>query len=454
MHKRESGAIGKDRFLRNAATILSGTAFAQALAVFSLPFLTRIYSPSDFSIFAAYSSLVAILSSISCLRFEVALATPKEDCEVYSLLVLALVSNAAISILTPIVLSLISSFVPALSAQLNAEMLSLVALGVFGLGALNALQYWLLRMQRYKPVAYSKVLQATAAFSVQAAVGIQYPFSLGLIYGQVIGSAVAPLVLAGAAKNILAKLKELVSLGSLFQAFKKYKNYPKYSAPEALINTAGIQLPILLVALYGEKAEAGFLVLAVKLAQAPLALIGGAAAQAFISEAAERKRKDQLQAFTLQVLHSVGKTAIGPVFFLAIISIDLVPYVFGASWARVGELVLWMSPWLVFQLLASPISMVMHVTGRQRAMMYLTGFGLLIRAAGILFAVVFSAGMLSEAFAVSSAIYYGVCLCMFISTAGVSLKQAIALSSTLVKLAVMWISLGVATGYLVRVVLS
>ncbi|MFH4122330.1 translocase, partial [Acinetobacter baumannii] len=60
-------------FLKAVSVLVGGTAFAQGLAIIALPFITRLYSPSDFSIFAVYASILGILTVASCLRFEIAI---------------------------------------------------------------------------------------------------------------------------------------------------------------------------------------------------------------------------------------------------------------------------------------------------------------------------------------------------------------------------------------------
>ena len=66
-------------FLKSISVLVGGTIFAQAITVLSLPILTRLYNPLDFSIFAIYTSLLAVLSAISCLRFEVAIPISRDE---------------------------------------------------------------------------------------------------------------------------------------------------------------------------------------------------------------------------------------------------------------------------------------------------------------------------------------------------------------------------------------
>ncbi|MDN5512754.1 MAG: translocase, partial [Acinetobacter sp.] len=91
-------------FLKAVSILVGGTVFAQGIAVISLPILTRIYSPKDFSLFAVYASLLMILSVASCLRFEIAIPIPKEDSEATDLILLALISNFFISILIGLII--------------------------------------------------------------------------------------------------------------------------------------------------------------------------------------------------------------------------------------------------------------------------------------------------------------------------------------------------------------
>jgi hypothetical protein len=52
-----------------------------------------------------------------------------------------------------------------------------------------------------------------------------------------------------------------IKLSALAATLRRNRRYPIFSSPEALLNVAGVQVPVLLIAAHGG-AEAGFLLLA------------------------------------------------------------------------------------------------------------------------------------------------------------------------------------------------
>ena len=54
----------KSSFTKNVLTLMTGTAVAQAIPIAISPILTRLYTPSDFGVFALFFSIVAILGTV------------------------------------------------------------------------------------------------------------------------------------------------------------------------------------------------------------------------------------------------------------------------------------------------------------------------------------------------------------------------------------------------------
>ena len=60
----------KASFAGDVLKLVSGTTFAQLLAILAAPVLTRLYAPDAFGILALFSSITGILGVIACLRYE------------------------------------------------------------------------------------------------------------------------------------------------------------------------------------------------------------------------------------------------------------------------------------------------------------------------------------------------------------------------------------------------
>ena len=66
-------------FASNVVTIVTGTAIAQIIVILATPVITRLYGPEAFGLFALFSSIISILVTVGCLRYELAIMLPKSD---------------------------------------------------------------------------------------------------------------------------------------------------------------------------------------------------------------------------------------------------------------------------------------------------------------------------------------------------------------------------------------
>ncbi|MBZ9674724.1 oligosaccharide flippase family protein [Mesorhizobium sp. ES1-1] len=406
-------------FVRSVALLAGGTAFAQGLMVLALPFLTRLYTPHDFGILAVYAGLLAIISGAACLRFDIAIPLPESDEDAINVLAVALLSGAVVSL--GITVSVV--FFPNLIARWLrqpelASYLWMLPIGVLAASSYSALQFWTMREKAFAAIARTRMSQAIGAITAQASLGWLGFAPFGLLLGQMIsgGAGVVGLAARGFSKN--RDMVQLIRPGKMRAMFRDYNRFPKFSALETLANTAGIQVPIILVAALSKGHEAGYLMLAMRVMQTPMGLIGGAISQVYLSEASEEQRAGRLGTFTTTVLAGLVRTGVGPLLFAGIVAPQVFGVVFGTEWQNAGELVSWMTPWFIMQFLASPISMVMHVANKQPQMLILTLFGLILRVGLVILAYILEPNYIAEFYAVSGFVYYTICLIIFYISSG------------------------------------
>lgn len=398
-------------FLKSVSVLVGGTAFAQGIAVLTLPILTRLYSPDDFALFAVYLSLLGILSVASCLRFEIAVPIPEEDSDAVHLVLLALMSNLVISILIGLIIWVFHTEIIVLLKQPDfSRLIWLVPIGIFFSGLYNALQYWATRKKQFPVIAKTRMVQSVSGVSVQIAMGALGFTVLGLVIGQIIKVSTGIQRLAinfWSEANIFIKK---VSLQQLKQTFKKYDQFPKYSTFEALANSASIQLPVIIIAALAIGAEAGYLMLAMQIMAIPIRFIGGAVSQVYLAHAPEKYHLGQLSKYTSQCIWKLIKIGVIPLVVICISAPIIIPYIFGTEWQRTGEMMLWMLPWFILQFLVSPVSMSLHITGNQKIALMLQIMGLVMRAGGLWFLSIYTLNYVFEYYAISGFAFYTIYL--------------------------------------------
>jgi len=285
-------------------------------------------------------------------------------------------------------------------------MIWLVPLAILGSAVFQALLSWHLRKKNFKLITQTRVIRAIGAAGVQITFGLIGYTYLGLQLGYLVYCSLGIVALFNGFWQKNSDLLQSISKRNLREKFVEYKRFPVFSVPEALANTAGLHVPILIIAAIGPKSEAGHLALAMQVMGVPMSLIGSSVAQVYLSEAPERFRAGTLRRFTVTTTKNLFKIGIPVIGGIALLAPLVFPIVFGAQWARAGEIILWMAPMYIFQFATSPVSRALHVSGRLKLAMSLQIFGLIIRIIPLLVIAGVGSGFITETFAVFSFIFY------------------------------------------------
>ncbi|MCC7320674.1 MAG: oligosaccharide flippase family protein [Rubellimicrobium sp.] len=418
LRARLSG-LGRSDILR----LMTGTVGGRLIALAAMPLVTRLYSPQDFALLAVYLATVSLIGAIACLRFDVAIPVAQDDGDAIHLLVLALVIAGTMATASLIAVLVAPLRIAALLGQPSlAPWLWLVPFGILLSGGYAALQFWATRARRFGSIARTRISQAAVGVSTMLALGWAGIAPFGLLLGNLLNSSAGSLRLGTEAIRRDRAALRLVTWPGLRAAFRAYHRFPLYSAPEALANLAGIQIPIMIVAAYAGT-EAGFLLLAQQVMAAPMSLLGSSISQVYVSRAPEALRDGRLAPFTLSILRRLIQIGIGPLILAGILAPILFPLVFGTGWTRAGEIVSWLVPWMALQFLASPISMALHVTGRQSWAALLQVGGLILRIGFTLTVPLFVANGYVIGLAVSAAIFYAIYTWVVLRASGILARR-------------------------------
>lgn len=394
-------------FLRNAAILSSGTAFAQAISILTLPLITRLYSPEDFSLLAVYMALIGIFAVVACLRLNIAIPLPEKNEDAINVFSLVILAACVISGLLMVLFMGAPELILSIIGQPQFEpYLWMVPIGVLLISIYTSIQYWFTRNKHFGDIARTKVARAVSKSGTQIGCGVLNPTPFGLLLGDLVYCGVG---IAGLFRKMWRYdrgLFGLVTLRSLWSSLKEYRRFPYFSVPESLLNVAAIQVPVLMIAALAVQPEAGHLFLAMQVTALPMALIGASVAEVYLSDAGQKKREGILKPFTMNVMWRLLKLGAPMLLAVGIISPFVVPLIFGEDWTRAGMIIAWMTPWFILQFVASPVSMVLHVTNNQFSAMVLQAFGLILRVGTVLLAYLSFDAYMVELFALSGAAFY------------------------------------------------
>ena len=175
------------------------------------------------------------------------------------------------------------------------------------------------------------------------------------------------------------------SLAAVRAALRRFRRFPLLAAPSALVNSAGLEVPLLLVsALYGD-ARAGLLGLTVRVFSGPAAILGQAVYQVFTGESSAAIREPQgtlrpaaagRHAAPAAARCRAGRGAgrLGP----AAVRAGL-----GPEWTEAGEYARYLALAYLAQFAVTPVSSMLFLLERQGQELAWGGTRLLLTAGGV-----------------------------------------------------------------------
>jgi O-antigen/teichoic acid export membrane protein len=320
-------------FWKGVSKLGFGNFAAQTISIFSLPFVTRAYSPEEFGIYTFVISICTLLIPVATLRFETLIVISKDQNEAQE------ISRA--SIFFSFWISCISCLL-ALIYYCIFERKSLIGSITFGatLGIILFVQsvnivyiQYLIQQRDFYAVTRSSVTQNAITPLIQVIVGVSNNSYLALGVGYVIGRFMSTLrfykieFLRSAFRYGLSNFKDVY-----IQRISASRKLIIASIFEVLINL----FPLIFVSLFFGSVYSGYLGVAQTLTYAPIALISGAISNVMLSSpstlAFPRKYVARLL-FFISFLFS----------FLVIIISELpsnyMGSILGKDWADVGEAV-------------------------------------------------------------------------------------------------------------------
>ena len=402
-----TGRLRNNYLARSMAVLVGGAASAHAITALALPVLSRLYTPEDFSAMAVFNSMFTVLTVAACLRYDISVPLPVKDSDGLCLVTLAIgIAGAVCLALLVLVLLLPTEIARLVDQPALSGYLWLLAPGVFLAASASAMQNWFVRTRGYGMIARSRIAQSGGAVALQFGAAAVNAGPIGLVLGAIFNTGGAALILGGKmATSGLARIHS-VSWPRIRAVAREYKDFPRYSALEALCNMASLQVPVILISSLAVGPEPGYVLLAISVLQAPMALFGIAIGQIYLSHAPDEYRQGNLAKFTIDTTNMLIRSGVGPLIAGGLAAPFVFGFVFGNGWERAGMILAWMTPWFVMQFLTSPISMALIVTGHQRRGLALQAFSLLCRVGAVYLAWLVDPRFITEAYAFSGFVTY------------------------------------------------
>ena len=347
-------------FIKNLASLMTGSLLAQAIPLMALPILTRMYNPEDFGLLALYAAMASILSVVATARYEQAVMLPKVQSDALALVKVSIIVTALLSIFCLILILLFGEmFAEFLDNKSIYKWLYLLPISTLLAGCNQTFIIWHHRKQQFKVSAISRVTHATSQSVIQLSAS---PFSaLGLVLGQLFGSCMAFVVLLFNFDRNYIRLIWGIPLADCKKQVFKYKKFPLYGMWGAISDTTAAQMPIFLITKYFDTGVLGFYSLTFKVLNLPLSIISSALSQLLFQKVTEISRTSpkELSAFILKIAIGLIIVFLPVVFVIFMWAEELFSFVFGNKWVVAGEYAKILIIAIAVRFVVSPLSAVM-----------------------------------------------------------------------------------------------
>lgn len=400
--------FGKQSFARNVAVLMTGTVGAHLITVAVVPITTRLYSPAEFSILTIYSSLLSILLTLATLSLHIGIPIATTHRRALSLVVVSGLVLLAWVVLITFMAWVGNDLILALLQRPDFGPYLYLLIPGFLLGGTYAImQMWFSRQKQFSLIAQTRVMRSIGGSCAQVGFGFIGFGPLGLVLGHMLYSGLGAIGLTRKfALKERAKLHDL-RREDLAGGLLRHRGYVYFTTPENLANVLAIHLPLISIAANPAAGEVGHFYMAQMIMMLPMMVIGSSVGQVFIVEAPTHYRNGTLFPFVLRVMRSLALTGVPVLLTFGLLAPLLSKPILGAEWERTGNLVAWITPWVILQLLSSPLSTIFYVAGRQFLAMAIQIGGLILRYGAVLAALSLAPEVTMEAYAVSGAVVYG-----------------------------------------------
>ncbi|GGK05622.1 polysaccharide biosynthesis protein [Pseudomonas matsuisoli] len=366
----------RNRLLRNILTVVTGTAGAQAVTMALMPVITRLYGPEAYGVLGVFLSLVMMTVPVAALTYPMAIVLPRRDVDAHSLIRLSLLTGALFAGISALLLAVWGTqLANMLDMQPVEPYLMLLPFTMFSAAALEIIQQWLYRKQRFRLTASTGILHSLVFNGGRCLAGLIHPTVVVLLCTTAFSQALQALMLLVGFKrtahkqapaSVPAEHADTEPPATMREMALRHSDFPLFRFPQLLINTLSQNLPTLVLAAHFGVAAAGFFALCKQTLSMPTNLIGKSVADVYyprLSKAAHNK--EPIAGLLMKATCALGLVGLVPFGLVFAAGPWLFAFVFGSEWHVAGEFARWLALGEYMILVSRPCTVAVPVLNLQ-----------------------------------------------------------------------------------------
>jgi len=353
-------------FWKHVMTVLGGALGAQAMPLLAAPLITRMCGPSELGAFSVWLGVVTVSAIAATLRLETAMILdhgPQQQRVCFSVV---FYTASIIAILVSCGALLAHALgLPALRQQ-SWGALVIVGVGTWLTAYNQTTLAYATSHKAFGKAARAKVWGAGTIALTQLLFLSLGAGEAGLLAGQLIGLATgllsATLLLRPPRPQLAWRLDDEERAYLM-----RHHKFWSFSLPSNMLNALVGQMPLFLIGMRHGAVAAGLYALTQRVLAAPISLLAASVLEVFKRESVHEFQTlgncQQAYRYTFRALTILG---LGPALLLLLFSPQLFATVFGENWRPAGKLAQILAPLCFLNFIASPLSYVFFVAGKQK----------------------------------------------------------------------------------------
>lgn len=353
-------------YWKHVLTVLGGTVGAQILPLLAAPLITRLCTPAEVGAFSVWLAVIAVTAIGATLRLEAAMILDHASGEqqtCFSVVAYTATASAVLIVLCGAAARLLG--VPALQHMSWFAVLT-IGLGTWMTACMQTTLAYATSRSAFGLAASAKIWAAgSIALSQVALLSAGFGGS-ALLVGQLLGLAVGLAAAAIKLQPPRVTLHWRLDAGQR-NYLRRREAFWRFSLPSNLLNIMVGQLPLFMIGAKHGVLAAGLFALTQRVLSAPIALLAASVLEVFkrqsVQDFHDHGNCSDAYRYTFKALVLLG---FGPSLVLLLFSPELFALAFGENWRAAGELAQLLAPLYFLNFIASPLSYVFYVAGKQK----------------------------------------------------------------------------------------
>lgn len=397
--------VGRSSLARSSLALMSGSVASQLIFLLSAPILTRIFGFTEFGVLANYNAWVAFLALLGSLRYEHAIIVAKDDDGTKRAIALA----GALTFLSSLLFGCIAVIIH--FRQLDQGYLQhilgivlLIPVGAFVANVSSILIQLSVREGLFRSLGILAGVQALFTVGVQiglGVLGIENAIIIGSLVGSVLYAALLGKVLWSAA--VFTGFRAAQALRRLRETAREFANFPKYAFGADALGLLILSFTPVLISAAFNPALAGVYAFGVRVIRLPLLVVSTAIAGVLRKEGMDYlNRTGNVHALYKNIVVVLLAVGIWPCGVALLFGPEIFAFVFGEQWSEAGRVIQILSPGILLEFVAFPLSTFYLITDNQRIALKLQLSSAVLLGSAIVFGSVILKNFMMTCFLISA----------------------------------------------------